>query len=94
MNNLSFSSRFYQRYHLYDHKVFKIELGEDEEVQIQFDDLESVQHLFESGQLTVESDEQTIIVQSSVSNLGIHCACVPILSAHSKGLLALFMFLL
>lgn len=51
---------------------FKIELGEDEEVQIQFDDIESVQHLFETGQLTVANDEQAIILEGNL-NVSFHC---------------------
>lgn len=46
---------------------FKIELGEDEEVQIQFDDIESVQHLFETGQLTMANDDQAIILEGNIS---------------------------
>ncbi|OZC08316.1 zinc finger, C2H2 type, partial [Onchocerca flexuosa] len=45
-----------------------IELGEDEEVQIQFDDIESVQHLFETGQLTMADDEQAIILEENLSD--------------------------
>uniref|UniRef100_A0A915PJD9 C2H2-type domain-containing protein n=1 Tax=Setaria digitata TaxID=48799 RepID=A0A915PJD9_9BILA len=45
-----------------------IELGEDEEVQIQFDDIESVQHLFETGQLTMANDEQTVILEGNLSD--------------------------
>uniref|UniRef100_A0A158Q6P7 C2H2-type domain-containing protein n=1 Tax=Elaeophora elaphi TaxID=1147741 RepID=A0A158Q6P7_9BILA len=45
-----------------------IELGEDEEVQIQFDDIESVQHLFETGQLTVANDEQAIILEGNLND--------------------------
>ncbi|KAL3990129.1 Zinc finger C2H2 type family protein [Acanthocheilonema viteae] len=45
-----------------------IELGEDEELQIQFDDIESVQHLFETGQLTVANDDQTIILEGNLSD--------------------------
>ncbi|KAM3728053.1 Zinc finger protein [Dirofilaria immitis] len=45
-----------------------IELGEDEEVQIQFDDIESVQHLFETGQLTMAGDEQAIILEGNLSD--------------------------
>ncbi|KAK6114138.1 Zinc finger C2H2 type family protein [Brugia pahangi] len=45
-----------------------IELGEDEEVQIQFDDIESVQHLFETGQLTIANDEQAIILEGNLND--------------------------
>uniref|UniRef100_A0A8R1XXF8 C2H2-type domain-containing protein n=2 Tax=Onchocerca TaxID=6281 RepID=A0A8R1XXF8_ONCVO len=45
-----------------------IELGEDEEVQIQFDDIESVQHLFETGQLTMADNEQAIILEENLSD--------------------------
>ncbi|CAG9533420.1 unnamed protein product [Cercopithifilaria johnstoni] len=45
-----------------------IELGEDEEVQIQFDDIESVQHLFETGQLTMANDEQAIILEGNLND--------------------------
>lgn len=36
-------------------------------MQIQFDDIESVQHLFETGQLTVANDEQAIILEGSLN---------------------------
>uniref|UniRef100_A0A1I8ESA0 C2H2-type domain-containing protein n=1 Tax=Wuchereria bancrofti TaxID=6293 RepID=A0A1I8ESA0_WUCBA len=45
-----------------------IELGEDEEVQIQFDDIESVQHLFETGQLTIANDEQAVILEGNLND--------------------------
>ncbi|VDN01693.1 unnamed protein product [Thelazia callipaeda] len=56
-----------------------IELEEDEEVQIEFDDMDSIQHLIETGQLAIENEEESLVLTRDVS-----CSYFIKLSPHSN----------